>query len=147
MGEMMKKFICLAAALLLCSQSWAGLGADLESVHSDRLAWDASLSQSAVSGATLHSLLLPNGITVREYVDAAGRVFAVAWEGPVQPDFVRLLGRYFASYQEALRKPGRSVGVNNATLVLESGGRMAAFHGRAWLPTSLPATLTGQDIR
>ncbi len=134
-------------SLFLCSPAWAVLGGDLASVRGDALAWNASISQSALSGATLHSLLLPNGVTVREYVDAAGTVFAVAWEGPVQPDFVRLLGSSFAIYQEALRKPGRSVGVNNADLVLESGGRMRAFHGRAYLPARLPAALSTRDIR
>ena len=68
----MKKFTCLATAALLCSQSWAGLGADLESVRSDRLAWDASLSQSALSGATLHSLLLPNGVPLSHSIMDSG---------------------------------------------------------------------------
>ncbi len=144
----MKKMACLAAAaLLLCGPARAGLGGDLESVRSDALAWNANHSHSALGAATLHSLVQPDGVTLREYVDAAGLVFAVAWEGPVQPDFLRLLGSHFPRYLEALRQPGRGMGVNSPELVLESGGRMRAFYGRAWLPASLPTSLTGKDIR
>jgi hypothetical protein len=80
-------------------------------------------------------------------VDHDGLVFAVAWEGPLLPDFARLLGSAYPVYQEALRQQKRGVSVQGAELVIESGGMMRAFNGRAYLPGRLPAGLTAQDIR
>jgi hypothetical protein len=80
-------------------------------------------------------------------VNAAGLVFAVGWEGPVQPDFERLLGPYFQVYAVAVRQQRRGVSVQAADVVIESGGMMRSFVGRAYLPPSVPATLPAQDIR
>ena len=134
-------------ALLLPGSARAYLGGDLASVQADQQAWGAGVTQTFVAGATVYSQLLPNGVTVRQYVDPSGRVFAVAWEGPVQPDFERLLGSAFAAYLDALSKQRRGVSVQSAALVLESGGMMRAFTGRALLPAKLPAALSAQDIR
>jgi hypothetical protein len=123
------------------------LGEDHESVRGDGHAWTANHSRSFMVGTTVHSLALANGVTVREYVDASGTVFAVGWDGPVLPDFVRLLGIYFPSYQEALGQKRRGVSVNRSDLVLEAGGAMRGFYGRAWLPERLPKGLNIQEIR
>jgi hypothetical protein len=148
MGEMMRRFLCFfTLALLMFGPAHAALGGDRGSVHSDRLAWDASHSRSALNGATVHTLALANGVTVREFVDASGQVFGVAWEGPVQPDFARLLGSFFVLYQDAVRQQRRGVSLQSADLVIESGGMMRAFSGRAYLPAAVPAGLTSQDIR
>jgi hypothetical protein len=94
----------------------------------------------------LVSQSLPNGLTVRQYLDPAGSVFAVAWEGPVLPDFEILLGVHYPAYDNAVRTQRRGVSVHNANLILESGGMMRAFSGRAYLPAKLPLSLTAQDI-
>ena len=132
--------------LVIASHAWGGLGGDVASVGDDQQAWGASDSQTFQSGATVYSQTLPNGLTIRQYVDASGLVFAVAWSGPVLPDFSRLLGNYFTNYTEALREQKRGVNVQNAALVLESGGMMRAFFGRAYLPPRLPAGFAAQDI-
>lgn len=137
----------LTLALLLATAAQARLGGNLASVHSDAQAMGASTSQTVVAGATVYSLLLANGLTVRQYVDASGQVFAVAWDGPVLPDFARLLGPHFAAYQHSQRQQQRGVSIRSADLVLESGGMMRAFGGRAYLPAQVPATLSLQDIR
>ena len=145
---MRKNFhLAVAALLLLGGPAWAALGGDLASVRSDGQAWEASHSRTAVNGATVHVQVLPEGITVRQYVDGSGHVFGVAWQGPQLPDFSRLLGTYYPVFQEAQRQQTRGVNVQSAELVIESGGMMRAFSGRAYLPGSLPATLTPQDIR
>jgi hypothetical protein len=135
------------ASLLLACNAWAALGGDVASVASDQQTWGASDSQSYRSGATVHTQTLPNGLSIRQYVDAGGLVFAVAWNGPVLPDFPQLLGSYFSSYTDALRAQKRGVNVQSAALVLESGGLMRAFFGRAYLPAQLPTGLTAQDVR
>jgi hypothetical protein len=47
----------------------------------------------------VHRLQLPSGTSVREYADAGGTVFAVAWDGPTKPDLNQLPGQYFAEYE------------------------------------------------
>ncbi len=132
---------------LLSGSAWAALGGDAASVLADQQAMAASASTSYLAGTTLHTQTLPNGVTVRQYVDAAGHVFALGWEGPVPPDLQRLLGTHFAAYQEAMRQQRRGVQLHSATLVLESGGMMRAFFGRAYLPGQVPAALDAQSIR
>jgi len=134
-------------SLLWAQGAWAALGSDQASVQADQQAWAASSGQSVLAGATLYSQTLPNGVTVRQYLATSGTVFAVAWSGPVLPDFARLLGVHFQTYAEALRQQRRGVSVQGAALVIESGGMMRAFSGRAYLPGLLPASLNAQDIR
>lgn len=136
-----------ASAALFASSGWAALGGNLESVQADLQAFAANSVSKPISGFTLHTQTLPSGTVVRQYVDAAGYVFAVGWDGPVQPDFQRLLGTYFTSYQEAQRQQRRGVRLQSNDLVLESGGMMRAFVGRAYLPANLPAALSPADIR
>jgi hypothetical protein len=132
---------------LLSSTAWAKLGGDLASVQADQQAWGGTVTQTPLTGATLYAQSLPDGQLVRQYVDAAGLVFAVAWEGTVLPDFERLLGASFQTYTAAQRQQKRGVSVQNTDVVIESGGMMRSFAGRAYLPTKLPVSLTAQDIR
>ncbi len=139
--------ILLCCGLLSAGSAWAALGSDLGSVQADQQAWGASVTQVTVAGSTVFSQSLANGVTVRQYVNAYSLVFAVGWEGPVQPDFERLLGSYFQTYTVAQRQQRRGVNVQTSTLVMESGGMMRSFSGRAFLPSALPAGLSAQDIR
>jgi len=139
---------CALLGLLYCTASWAKLDGDLASVQADQQAWGASTNQTTLaSGATLFTQTLPEGVTVRQYVGTDGRVVAVGWDGPTLPDFARLLGTHFSIYLDAVRQQKRGVSVQGATLVIESGGRMGSFAGRAYLPGQLPARLSAQDIR
>jgi len=140
---------CLIGALLMVAvPSWAALGGNVASVSSDQQAWQATDATSALPGTTLHSLTLPNGVIVRQYLDAGTDfVFAVTWEGPVLPDFQRLLANQFGAYQDALRAQRRGVNLKTNDLIIESSGMMRAFSGRALLPTRLPGALSASDIR
>ena len=144
---MCKLIYAALLALLFPASVWATLGADLASVQSNAQAWGASVTQTAAAGATVFGQSLANGVTVRQYVNTSGLVFALGWEGPVQPDFERLLGSYFQTYTTAQRQQRRGVNVQSATVVIESGGMMRSFSGRAYLPSGLPAGLAAQDIR
>lgn len=138
----------LAACTLLAGGTcWAALSGDLNSVMSDQQAFGATGVVTPIAGATLHTQSLPNGVTVRQYVDAAGLVFAVAWDGPVMPNFQRLLATHFLIYQDAVRQQRRGVSLQNADLVIESSGMMRAFTGRAYLPTKVPAALGAAAIQ
>ena len=137
----------VGTSLLITGSCWAALGGNLAGVNSDQQAWNATQTSTVMTGATVYALTFPNGVIVREFVDSNGSVFAVAWEGPVMPDFQRLLAGYFGSYQEALNTQSRGVHVRTNALVIESGGRMRAFTGRAYLPLQVPAAISATDIR
>lgn len=137
----------VACAALLSTGSWAALGGNADTVQSDQQAFGATSTSKPIPGATLYTQTLPNGVTIRQYVDPAGNVFAVGWDGPVLPDFQRLFGAHYAAYQAALVQQRRGVQVHGSDLVLESAGMMRAFTGRAYLPPKMPATLGAQDIR
>jgi hypothetical protein len=139
--------VCALACLLCTGNARAALAGDLASVQNDALAFGARTNQTVQTAATVYTLSLPNGLLVRQYVDAAGLVFAVGWEGPVLPDFERLLGPYFPVYSVAVRQQKRGVSIQTPELVIESGGMMRSFSGRALLPARLPAAIAAQDIR
>ncbi|MDE2604663.1 MAG: DUF2844 domain-containing protein [Burkholderiales bacterium] len=93
---------------------------------------------------------LPSGTVVHEYADASGQVFAVSWAGPFKPDLKLLLGRHFdrlATGAAAQRGERSRLDVETGTLVIQSGGHMGAFEGRAWLPARLPAGFDPRAMR
>jgi len=99
---------------------------------------------------TAHASRTGAGVQVVEYATLSGTVFAVTWKGPLRPDLNQLLGPYFATYLDAAGSPGmgrRPLRLQRADLVIQSGGHMRDFSGRAWLPALLPAGVTPEDLR
>ncbi|WP_062637460.1 DUF2844 domain-containing protein [Caballeronia arationis] len=93
-----------------------------------------------------------NGITVRQYVDSAGAVYAVTWRGAAMPDLQTLLGGHFAKYRSAAAA-GSPINhglhaslVSKDDLMVESAVRLRQFVGRAWLDSARPAGVTAADI-
>jgi hypothetical protein len=127
--------------------SFAALGGHADSITQDGQRLGAAFSGSRTSRFALYSLRNPDGLQVRQYASAAGLVFGVAWDGPVLPDMEGLLGNYFPLYQEGQRQKSRGVRVHQSSIVIESGGMMRSFVGRAYLPEHLPAGVTAGDIR
>ena len=131
----------LAAALLAASgAAWAALGE--QSVPAGHAPGISSAALRTPSGAayTRVQRMLPSEVTVSEYVDANGLVFAVAWSGPTLPDLASILGRHHAAFEQNAAAVGRkpSVSIKRPDVVIFSRGRMGAFQGHAWLPGSLP---------
>ncbi|MFO1220359.1 MAG: DUF2844 domain-containing protein [Burkholderiaceae bacterium] len=132
----------------------AALGGNVGSVEADRLQMRA-VRQAASPGITgsVQEMRLPDGSTIRQFVNARGIVYAVAWSARVKPDFTQLLGRHAASFDAgaaaAARQPGlkRSITVDQGDLVVVSSGRPGAFVGRAWLKSELPAGAATDAIR
>ena len=70
----------------------------------------------------------------------------VAWSGPVPPNLRQTLGRYFDPFAAAAgaRRTGRRhLQIRTGGLVVQAGGHMRAFAGRAYLPQGVP---NGVDI-
>lgn len=94
---------------------------------------------SAVQAQTVQT---PQGVTVTEYANAAGTVFAITWKGPFKPDLQQLLGSYFAPYVKAAKASPQQLNlsmVKGGDIVVHSAGRMRGFLGVAWVPSLVPA--------
>ena len=142
----------LAASFLFLYpfSAFATLGEASTSTEADRASMKASLRIVPASTYSIHEIQTPAGTTVREYVSRQGMVFAVAWQGPLMPDLRQALGRYFDRYAAAAnaKRPGRRpVAVRESDLVIQSGGRMRSFSGRAYLPHLLPQGVTLEELQ
>ena len=125
----------------------------MTSVEADRAKMQGSLRTSSSDLYTVHEIRTSTGVAVREYASPAGKVFAVAWQGPFLPDLHQLLGAYFDQYtqaaqaQRALRHGRGPLLIQQPGLVVQSAGHLRAFLGKAYLPQMLPAGLHAEDIR
>lgn len=144
----------LAAGLLvsqmICLPALATLGEDVTTVESDRAQMKAQVRATAVAGYTVKEIQTPTQTTVREYVSAAGKVFAVTWQGPLLPDFKQMLGRYFEQYRNNASSPRvgrRQLTINGSDLVVSSHGRMRAFSGFAYVPSLLPPNFSPDELK
>jgi len=132
----------------------ASLGGDVSSVQADQVRMQGALMKMTnIDGYAVHEMRAASGTTVREYVSSAGRVFAVAWQGPSIPDLRQVLGSYFAPYAQgaqAAQKKRAGHGpllIQEPNLVAEVSGHSRAFVGRAYLPQLVPAGIHPDVIR
>ncbi len=130
----------------------AALGEAAESVASDSAAIEAT-GQSAVvqNGYTVRELR-SDAVTLREYVNPNGIIFAVAWNGQTHPDLAPLLGSYAGEYraalQETAREPGRRrLRVKTGQITVEKWGHMRNLQGRAYLPALIPPGVNIDEIQ
>jgi hypothetical protein len=85
-------------------------------------------------------------------VSLEGVVFGISWRTVAMPDLQALLGTYFPAFQQAAaaaRGAGQRgpVGIDSADLVLQSGGRMRDYRGRAYVPDLLPANVAADVVQ
>jgi hypothetical protein len=126
------------------------LGGSSDTVQTDEAQMRAARRLASHTGHDVHELVLGSGTVVREFVGPTGVVFAVTWQGPIKPDLNQLLGAYFPRLVAAGQSPHgdhRSLSLQAADLVIESGGRMRGFAGRAYLPALVPAGVDVGEIR
>jgi Protein of unknown function (DUF2844) len=138
--------------LVYLAPSFTVLGGDVSSVRADQAHINASLHVTQTQNYTIHELRSHSGV-VREYASLGGKVFAVAWQSPALPDLKQLLGSHFEEFQQAAAQaqgPRASLGpliIQHPGLVVELGGHMSAFVGRAYLPNQLPYYVRLEEIR
>lgn len=135
----------MLALLLKANPAWAVLGQPLQSVTDDQQRLHGELRAVAREGYAVHEISSPEGMVVKEYVSPDGMVFGVSWQGPAMPNLPKLLGSYFAQFQQASQSsPHRRgpIALHTDQLVVESGGHMRAFHGRAYVPSLMPSTVS-----
>jgi hypothetical protein len=140
----------LALGLLSPTEAHAALGGDAASIAADSVTLGGTREITRTAAWEVHVLRLPSGTVVREYVLRGGKVFAIAWGGPVIPNLRLLLGSYFEPYVNSPQ--GRASGhhlrvVATPNWVVQSAGHSPGFLGRAWLPTQLPAGFDLDTVR
>ncbi|KPC54672.1 DUF2844 domain-containing protein [Amantichitinum ursilacus] len=138
----------LASAIFAPLPALAVLGGAPHSVPASNLV--ASAKAATSSAYSVQESVDSSGTHLREYINASGIVFALAWQGPRVPDLRSELGQYYSQVSSAARGPHTARSntlVSNADLVVQSGGRPRAFIGRAWLPAQVPAGVNTQDIQ
>jgi hypothetical protein len=146
-------FVAIGLALAVVP-SWAVLGGDASSVQTDQSRMRALRTVTrAPSGASVHEIRLADGSSIRQSVNARGIVYAVAWSTRLKPDFAQMLGRYAVEFDAGVADKARAQGLKRSAtidhddLVVQSGGRLNAFVGRAWLKSQLPPDVNPDEIR
>jgi hypothetical protein len=144
-------FAVLGVNALWVGCAHAALGGDAASVPADAAELHGAVNTEIRQQYDILEISAEGGMRVREYLGRDGVVFAVSWSGPILPDLQRLLGTHFAEYSAALKAlthPGlqRSVRVASSELVVESGGHMRSYAGRAYLPALIPAGVSAAEI-
>lgn len=149
----MKIFLAvLAATFLMSVPSWAVLGGSVQSVRADQQRLRGQLEAVSRQGYFVQQITAPDRSIIEEYVSPAGVVFGVSWQGPAMPNLSLLLGSYFPVFQQASqsaarRHSRRALVVSSNQLVVESGGHPRAFHGRAYVPSLIPANLSPAVVK
>ena len=149
-----QKSAYLAAALLVVTlaphSARATLGEPETTVASDAAELKGSVKSTEQTNYRVHEIQLPSGTVLREFTTLGGTVFAVAWSGPAMPNLQQTLGSYFNNFAAAAKAPhgGHHVlQVQQDNFVMQSSGHMRAFAGRAYLPQSIPAGVSVDELR
>ncbi len=140
-------------AVVLARPAQAVLGEPADSVAADQRALSALRSAATTTHADYTVRQIESAaVTLREYISPSGIVFAVAWNGLVNPDLTQLLGSYADEFeqarQHATRKRGRrSRQVKTNRVVVETWGHMRDLQGRAYVPALIPSGVTIDEIK
>ena len=138
------------------SSAWAALGEYENSVATDQKEIHGEVRALSRQGYSIQEIKSGDQMVVREYVSPSGLVFGVAWHGLTMPNLQQLLGTYFAEFQQvrgtsaagSLQTSQRGpIVVRTDKLVVESGGHMRSFHGRAFAPGLFPPKISTEVVQ
>ena len=139
----------LLVAILAPGIASATLGEPEVSVQADSAKLQSSVKMTNQSLYRVHEMTLNTATVVREFVGLDGNVFAVAWHGPYMPNLRQTLGKYFdtmVSAPRAGRQDRNHVQIQAGDLVVQNGGHMRSFSGRAYLASAIPAGVNMGDL-
>jgi hypothetical protein len=131
----------------------AALGGDVASVHEDQAQMKGSLKSTQATGYTVHEIKASAGAVVKEYISPAGKVFAITWHGPFVPNMQQLLGSYYQQFADAAAAQReahtrrRTLNIQQSDLVVQNGGHMRSYFGKAYVPTLLPQGVSADEIQ
>jgi hypothetical protein len=144
--------LALLGALGLAPAAHAVLGEAASSLTAG--SFGAAMAQRSAVAPRVHIQTMPDGSTIRQFVGADGRIYAVAWNTRSKPRLDLLLGTHFANFEaggrEAMRlRPGvmHSASVQRGDLVVEASAHLNAHVGRAYLRSRLPVGVPLDALR
>ncbi len=142
----------LATVVAAAVPAFASLGGNVNSVETDRTSMRATDNVTHAGSYDMHEIQSPGGIVVDEYVSSSGTVFAVTWRGQAPPQMQQVLGSYFAQYSAAVQAQPQHFGhrplnIQEPGLVVQTGGHIGAYYGRAYVPGMLPAGVQADQIK
>jgi uncharacterized protein DUF2844 len=152
--HIMRLAIALAAgvsAMLIASTACAQLGGTMPALP--RAGSAAVANHLADASIRIRAWTDEGGTKIHEYATGDGLIFAYTWEGPTMPNLDGLLGRYSVSYRA---KAAELAGARNSLhasrvaqpdMIVDSGGQMRSYVGRAWLPTVIPPGISPADLQ
>jgi hypothetical protein len=130
----------------------AGAHAELGGMMPDHAAAGASAPHTVLNGALrVRTWTDAGNTTINEYATSTGQIIAYTWQGPTMPDLHALLGKYADSYKAGAAAAANgdlhSSRIARSDVIVESGGPMRGYVGRAWLPAALPPGVTSDDLQ
>ena len=153
----MKTFLLITlatlASLMLPFSASASLGGNINSVQADRAVLKGTLKSTTQANYSVQQIRTPNGVVVREYASPSGNVFGVSWQGPTRPNLRQVLGSYFTEFTKAVSPQMRfrlirgPLRIQTNGLVVEMGGHMRWYVGRAYVQALIPAGVTAREIQ
>jgi hypothetical protein len=153
---MLKVLLVVIAYVVLASPSpaSAALGGDETTVPADQARMKGTLRSTPTKAYRVHEIKAQTGTVVREYVSPAGKIFAVVWQGPFLPDLRRLLGSCFEQFSQSAQnlkskhpRVRGSLLIQEPGLVVQTGGHMRAYFGRAYIPELVPQGVHIEEIQ
>ncbi|HEY2024375.1 DUF2844 domain-containing protein [Paraburkholderia sp.] len=145
---------CLIASAIAVATCCVGAGAhaELGGVMPNQAASAASAPHTILNGALRVRTWTDAGNTaINEYATSTGQIIAYTWQGPTMPDLHALLGKYADSYKAGAAAAANgdlhSSRIARPDVIVESGGPMRGYVGRAWLPAALPPGVTSDDLQ
>ncbi len=152
LARSMSKALAACVVLVFCLPALASLGGDVSSIEADGAHMKASAKITQTDGYQVHEMKTASGTVVKEYASPTGRVFAVTWQGQFVPDMQQILGAYFQQFSTALQAQKKHYGhtplnIQEPGLVVQTGGHMRAYVGRAYVPEMLPQGVKADEIK
>lgn len=153
---MLRVLLVVIAHVVLASPppASAALGGDETTVSVDQASMKGTLRSTPGKAYTVHEIKAQTGTVVREYLSPAGKIFAVVWQGPFLPDLRQLFGSHFEQFsQSAQNLKGQHPRVRGPLLiqepglVVQTGGHMRAYFGRAYIPELVPQGVPIEEIQ
>ncbi|MDQ7979404.1 DUF2844 domain-containing protein [Paraburkholderia sp. SARCC-3016] len=152
--RIMRRGVVLAAgsaAILIAAPARAQLGGTMPATAQAGSA--AVANHLADASIRIRAWTDEGGTTIHEYATGDGLIFAYTWEGPTMPNLDGLLGRYSGSYRaKAAELAGSRASLHASRVVqpdviVDSGGQMRSYVGRAWLPAAIPPGISPSDLQ
>ena len=131
----------------------ASLGGDVASVHQDQAHMKGTLKTTSAKAFTVHEINASAKTVIKEYVSPDGKVFAITWHSQFVPNMKQLLGTYYQQFSDAAaaQREGhyshRPLNIEQPGLVVQNGGHMRSYYGRAYVPAMVPQGITKDDIQ